>query len=191
MRSGLVHHIEIWVPNLKRATTSWGGCSRRSATRPFRTGQTDRAGSSTTPTSSSKSRPMEQDPTNGPRAGSTTLLCSADLAAMSTQSRKLRPARVGTCSSPTDILMRAVQITTRPTLESNPAQRRESRQCCHPHGPATSWLKVGRIIGVAPPEVRSIGPQAAQPAPLPHRPARPTPANNIERSRIARLPAMG
>ncbi len=24
MRTGLVHHIEIWVPNLDRATKSWG-----------------------------------------------------------------------------------------------------------------------------------------------------------------------
>lgn len=35
MRTGLVHHIEIWVPNLDRATTSWGWLLETLGYRPF------------------------------------------------------------------------------------------------------------------------------------------------------------
>lgn len=106
----------------------------------------------------------------------------------------MRPKWLLTWSSPAATRRHAKTTRVR-FLESKPAQRRESRQCYHPHGPATSWWKAGRIISVAPPvappEVRSIGPRAAQPAPLLHRPTRPAPANNIERLRIARLKLVG
>lgn len=54
---GTLHHVELWVPNLARATAQWGWLIVQLGYTPFRTGPTAAAGASATPTSSSRSHP--------------------------------------------------------------------------------------------------------------------------------------
>jgi len=96
--SDLLHHVELWVPDLARPSGPGAGCSPRSARSPPSRGRTAGPGARAASTSSSSGHPTSSGTsTSDAVPGWTTWRSTPAAPPTSTPSSPTRPPTAGSC----------------------------------------------------------------------------------------------